>query len=154
MALVHASCVEWEGIAVLLRGPSASGKSDLALRLIDGGARLVADDQVDLSAVRGELIASAPEALAGMIEVRGLGVVHLPEERVTPRARVALAVDLGPGLVVPRLPEPAHTMYDGIRLPVLVLAAFEASTPSKIRLALTGVEHVAEASGRSKVGGR
>ena len=71
--MVHATCVAIGDRAVLLCGPSGSGKSDLALRLIDGGAQLVADDQVVLRAEGGRIVARAPEALAGRMEVRGIG---------------------------------------------------------------------------------
>ncbi len=75
--LVHATAVAIEGEAVLLRGPSGSGKSDLALRLIDGGAQLVADDQTLLRRAGGRVLASAPPAIAGLLEVRGVGVVRV-----------------------------------------------------------------------------
>ena len=78
--LLHASAVALGGRAVLLRGASGAGKSDLTLRLIDEGAQLVADDQVELTAdANGRmLIAAAPEAIAGMLEVRGIGILRLP----------------------------------------------------------------------------
>ncbi|MDE0940637.1 MAG: HPr kinase/phosphatase C-terminal domain-containing protein, partial [Pirellulales bacterium] len=79
--LVHATCVAIGEVGVLLRGPSGSGKSDLALRLIEGGAKLVADDQVVLSEVAGSLLASAPAALRGKIEVRGCGILDIPYEK-------------------------------------------------------------------------
>lgn len=136
MLLVHATCVEIGAMAVLLRGPSSSGKSDLALRLIEGGARLVADDQVQLTPVRGELIASAPPGTTGKIEIRGLGIVDLDEASLSPRARVVLAADLGPSGAAARLPLPATCSYEGIDLPLIALAAFEASCPAKVRMAL------------------
>ena len=71
---VHGTCIAIDGAGVLLRGPSGCGKSDLALRLIDGGAVLVADDRVSLEARAGDLVASAPDALAGLLEVRGVGI--------------------------------------------------------------------------------
>ena len=64
MTLIHATCVEFEGTGVLLRGPSGAGKSDLALRMIDAGWALVADDQVDLAVLGGRLEATPPQALA------------------------------------------------------------------------------------------
>src|SRR5215203_5858792 len=89
--LVHATAVAIEGRAVLLRGPSGAGKSDLALRLIDAGARLVSDDQSALSR-RGEvLIVAAAPAIAGLFEARGLGIVRLD---ALPEAPVALIADL------------------------------------------------------------
>jgi len=72
---------------VLLRGPSGSGKSDLALRLIDDGARLIADDQTHLAKKGHALIATPPPAIAGMIEVRGIGVVKLPRGRLLAQRR-------------------------------------------------------------------
>jgi len=136
MLVLHATCVEVDGAAVLLRGPSAAGKSDLALRLIDEGARLVADDQVQVTAVRGELIASAPAQLTGKIEVRGIGIVELDPEQLTPRARVTLAADLGPSADIARMPHRTTARLDDIDIPLVAIAPFEASAPAKIRLAM------------------
>lgn len=135
MIKVHATCVEWGGGAVLLRGPPGSGKSDLGLRLIDGGGRLVADDQVQLDVKEGTLVAGAPPPIAGKIEVRGLGLIDLPEERVRGTANVVLVAELVGG-EVERLPEPAHCTLAGIDLPVLRLCPFEASAVAKVRVAL------------------
>ncbi len=120
--------------AVLLRGPSGTGKSDLALRLMDGGARLVADDQTQLSVKDGGLVASAPATIAGRMEVRGLGVAEVPRLSEAP---VCLVVDLVPGDAIDRLPEPGTCELLGITLPLLRLDPFEASAPAKLRLALT-----------------
>lgn len=128
---MHATCVEIERRAVLLRGPSGSGKSDLALRLIDAGARLVADDQVELEVRNGRLWARPPAALAGRMEVRGVGIRRLA---FRDRSAVGLIVDLVPRAQVPRLPEPETETLVGVALPRLRLAAFEASTPAKLRL--------------------
>ncbi len=136
MLLLHATCVDVGGAAVLLRGPSAAGKSDLALRLIDDGARLVADDQVQVNAVRGELIASSPTQLTGKIEVRGIGIVELEAERLSPRARVSLVADLGPSADIARMPHPTTCRLDGIDIPLIAIAPFEASAPAKIRFAI------------------
>lgn len=130
---VHASCVEVAGAGVLLRGPPGSGKSDLALRLIEAGARLVADDRTDLTAEDGQLIASAPETLAGKMEVRGLGIVTLP--RVT-QTRLGVAVDLLPADEIDRLPTPRRCSYLGVELPLIAVAPFECSAPAKLRLAV------------------
>jgi len=131
---IHASCVAIGATGVLLRGPSGSGKSDLALRLIDGGARLVADDRVEL--VRDPdaagVLTAAPAALAGLIEVRGLGIVHLP---AVARARLGLVVDLCTAAEMPRLPAPRRCDYLGLALPLLALAPFESSAVAKLRLA-------------------
>lgn len=95
---VHASCVLVGARAVLIRGPAGSGKSKLALALIDAVrsgrlpfARLLADDRVRLAAAHGRLIASAPEAIRGLVEVCGLGIRQMEYE---PRAVVGLVVDL------------------------------------------------------------
>lgn len=141
--LVHATCVAIDGWAVLLRGPPGAGKSDLALRLIDRGARLVADDQVALTAVGGRLVARPPAALAGRLEARGLGIV--PVEHVA-EAPVALVVDLVAPEAVDRLPEPASETLLGIGLPRIALAPFEASAAAKLRLVLA--QATAHISGR------
>lgn len=134
MHLVHATSVEMDGHAVLIRGPSGSGKSDLALRLIDTGAQLVADDQSGLSAENGRLFVSSPTNIAGMIEVRGLGILRLPHRDRVP---LALVVDLVAAKDVERLPEPSRTAFLGIQVPRVALCAFECSTPAKVRLAVS-----------------
>ena len=140
---VHATSVamktgrRWS--AVLLRGPSGSGKSDLALRLIDDGARLIADDQTHLAKKGHALIASPPPALAGMIEVRGLGIVKLPRGRLIASAPLALLVDLVRGEKVERMPEPERETLQDVELPRLSFAPFEASTVAKLRLALARI---------------
>ncbi|MFP3943265.1 MAG: HPr kinase/phosphorylase [Alphaproteobacteria bacterium] len=129
--LRHATCVEAEGCGILLRGPSGSGKSDLALRLIERGALLVADDQVALTAEEGAVWASPPPELAGRMEIRGVGIVSV---RHAPRARVFLVCDLVAADAVPRLPEPAREeLLPGCFVTRLALHAFEASAPAKLR---------------------
>ncbi len=130
---LHATCIAIEGAAVLLRGTSGSGKSDLALRLIDEGAQLVADDRTDLARAGDTVMASPPAAIAGKIEVRGVGIVEVPS---LARAPVRLLVDLVPPKAMTRLPEPRQAELLGIVLPVIALAPFEASAPAKLRAAL------------------
>lgn len=132
MVLTHGTCVEIDGVGVLLRGPPGSGKSDLALRLIDGGARLVADDQTELRRDGGIVVASAPSPIAGRLEVRGVGILDLPNAA---RAPLALVVDLV-AAGIDRLPEPARCRYLDCSLPLLRLAPFEASAAAKLRVAL------------------
>ncbi len=132
MVTIHGTCVLLSGIGVLLRGESGRGKSDLALRLIDGGALLVADDRVVLQSEPGRLTASSPPALAGLLEVRGVGILPVPS---TPSAPVGLVVDLVSRPEVERLPEAETETLLGVALPRLGLCAFDASTPAKIRLA-------------------
>ncbi len=129
---VHATCIALASEGVIVRGPPGSGKSDLALRLIDGGARLVADDYVELDVDGGDLIASAPKPIAGLLEVRGLGVAKVPSIE---RARVAMVVDLVAADAIERLPEQATCELLGVRLPQLRLDPFAASACAKVRLA-------------------
>lgn len=135
MVQIHASCVAIDGAALLLRGPSGAGKSDLALRLVDEGARLVADDRVDLiSDGKGGLIARCPQPIAGLMEVRGLGVLPVPAIDAAP---VALIVDLGAG--EERLPDPGFEIIAGVALPRIRLNPFHVSTPAKLRLAMAAL---------------
>jgi len=133
MVQVHGTCVELSGMGVLLRGPSGSGKSDLALRLIDSGARLVADDRVDLRVSGPALTATPPRPIAGRIEVRGIGIID--DIPVAAETRLGLVVDLVPPQAMERLPEPHFCTFLGIRVPLIALAPFEASAAAKVRLA-------------------
>lgn len=142
---VHATCValqasgrQWRG--VLLRGPSGAGKSDLALRLIDAGAKLVADDQTALFRRGRSLIAAPPGTISGLMEVRGLGIVQVGRSRQRARVPVALLVDLVPPEKIERMPEPAREDVLGVDLPVVALAPFEASASAKLRLALARIQ--------------
>jgi HPr kinase/phosphorylase len=122
---MHGSCVARDGDAILLVGPPGSGKSDLALRLLSCGFELVADDQVDIM----DGVASCPAELAGLLEVRGLGIVRLPYR---PGARLALIAELDGR--ADRLPMPAQ--HPDLRLPVVRIDAAAASAPDRITLAL------------------
>ena len=133
MVLVHASCVALERRGVLLRGAPGAGKSDLALRLIDGGAALVADDQVVLTRGGEALLAAPPAFIAGLLEVRGIGIVSMT---FVPQCPVHLVVDLAPPEVIERMPEAATAALCGYRVRRVTLAPFEASAPAKVRLAL------------------
>lgn len=133
---MHGTCVLIGPRAVLLRGASGAGKSDLALRLISSegpSAMLVADDQVALKVEQDRLIASPPVALAGLLEIRGLGLLPLP---FAPQAEVALAVDLVPREDVPRMPEPRFLDIEGVELPLIALHAFDLTAADRVRLAL------------------
>ena len=127
---IHASCVAIDGRGVLIAGPSGSGKSDLALRLIDRGARLVSDDYTQIAERDGVLYATAPATIAGRIEVRGIGIVPVEFASDVP---VALFVDAGEP---ERMPEPASWAMAGAVIPRICLLLCEASAPIKVELAL------------------
>lgn len=113
-------------------GESGSGKSDLALRLIDAGGRLVADDRTELRRDGTRLIASSPATIAGRIEVRGVGIVPVAH---VGHSVVGLAVDLvGPDRVE-RMPPARSRAWLGIDTPLLALDPFAASAVAKLRLA-------------------
>jgi serine kinase of HPr protein (carbohydrate metabolism regulator) len=131
--LVHATAVAIAGRALLLRGPPGAGKSDLALRLIDAGAALIADDQCALRRAGDRILVRAPPAIAGLIEVRGLGILRVPTEIEAP---LALVVDLVRPELVERLPQGHSEDFLGLAVPLLALAPFEASVAAKLRLAL------------------
>jgi HPr kinase/phosphorylase len=133
MILLHGTCVAIDGRGVLLRGPSGSGKSDLALRLVDSGAILVADDQTRLERAGDTLLASPPDTLAGLMEVRGLGLVRLHHLEKVP---LDLVIDLTASSQVERLPEQNTLEFLGLPVRKLHLAPFEASAAAKVRLAM------------------
>ena len=119
----------WRG--ALIEGPSGVGKSDLALRALDQGFRLVADDRALVFVSNGKLYGRAPDALAGLVEARGVGVLpqaHLPFCRVDLLVR---CVDRP--RAVERLPEPAFETIEGVPTPVLALWPQEPAAPGKIR---------------------
>ena len=132
--LFHATCIAIGNHGVLLTGTPGSGKSDLALRLIDAGAQLVADDQVELHRVGEALVATAPAPIAGMVEVRHVGLLHMPHRNTVPVTLYVSLVSLTEKLK--RLPdlEPFTLLDCAIRQ--LRLPAYAASTPAKIRAAL------------------
>ncbi|MBT3917261.1 MAG: hypothetical protein HN731_14510 [Rhodospirillaceae bacterium] len=133
MTQLHATAIAIDGLGVIIRGPSNSGKSDLALRLIDEGAELVADDRVDIEKNGTGLELSAPENLHGLIEVRGVGVAVIGAAQKAP---LNLIVDLKPSQHIERMPEQGEESIEGISIPVVELDPFEASTVAKIKLAL------------------
>jgi HPr kinase/phosphorylase len=133
MDQIHATCICINATAVLLLGPSGCGKSDLALRLIDEGATLIADDRVNLRRKDDALIASAAKNIFGLLEVRGIGILHFDAAQDKP---VALVAHLDPEGDIERLPEPSSWNYLGVSIPAIHISPFEASAPSKIRLAL------------------
>jgi serine kinase of HPr protein (carbohydrate metabolism regulator) len=136
MATVHATCVAFEGRGVLIRGPSGSGKSDLGLRAIDAGARLVADDRVTLSVRNDTIVASAPASIWGMIEIRGLGIVRL---EALGEAALSLVVDLIERPTIERLPERRECDLMGLPIAWIGLAGFDASAVAKLKFVLANL---------------
>lgn len=148
--LVHGTCVALGRTAALLRGPSGSGKSDLALRFLFLARRgpaaveapiLVADDQVELVRAGDRLLARAPAAIRGRMEVRGVGIV---EVKHLEQAELALVVDLVPQLTdVERLPDDdARARLLGVGVPLVRLCPWEASAAIKLAVALARAKHI------------
>lgn len=141
VSLIHASCVVVGGVGVLIRGASGAGKSDLALRLIDAGASLVADDYCEAEALAGRLVVRPPPAIAGKLEVRGFGIVDLAH---LPSTTIGLIVDLVANTEIERLPnlgpdpkkDGATVVIEGVRIAHLRLDPTHASAVAKVRLAL------------------
>jgi serine kinase of HPr protein (carbohydrate metabolism regulator) len=129
---VHASTVTSDGRAVLITGPSGSGKSDLTLRLLDRGFTLVSDDQTIVKRDGKRLLASAPPTIAGKLEIRGIGIVEVEHVDDLP---VALLVELTSD--IQRLPDDSRERpILGVKLPLITIDAMTASAPSKVALAL------------------
>ncbi|MGE0146009.1 MAG: HPr kinase/phosphorylase [Parvibaculaceae bacterium] len=144
---LHASCVTLGDDGILILGPPGAGKSDLVLRLIDApgrgtgqeliGARLVADDQTVIER-RGEaLYASSPPAIAGLLEIRGQGIVAVDH---VPQARLSLVVRLVPAAEIERLPDNAGiSRIAGVALPEIAIDPSKVTAGARIRAALTAV---------------
>ena len=149
MTNIHASCVLLGeagkpfgapgDAGILLLGESGKGKSDLALRLIERGAKLVSDDRAELFVRDSALYARAPQSLAGLIEVRGAGIIALPHAA---EARIVLAVEMMEEGYVPRMPQPEKylpppelALREDERPPLIWLAPLEASAPAKVAIA-------------------
>lgn len=142
---IHATCVSLTGKGVLITGPSGSGKSELALRLIDQpgygvsdtlvSAQLVADDQVVVVQKPEGLFASPPGNLAGLLEIRGLGIVRM---RYAAEVRISLIARLVDEEQIERLPAASGLMDEiaGVRLPAISLSTASPSAPAKVRAAL------------------
>lgn len=140
---VHTTTVAIAGVGVLIRGPSGNGKSDLALRLIDAGASLVADDRTVLRSTDGRLWASAPPALRGLLEVRGVGILRVPWAAETP---LGLVVDLVAQADELRLPDPGRTTDLPQAITRLHLWPFAASAALKVRRAVERLMPAADAA--------
>lgn len=129
---VHASTVAQDGRAVLITGPSGSGKSDLTLRMLDRGFTLVSDDQTIVRRQDDRLIATAPASIAGKLEIRGVGIVEMDAVKDVP---IALVVQLTSE--IERLPDDRRERpMLGVNLPLVSVDALTASAASKVALAL------------------
>jgi serine kinase of HPr protein (carbohydrate metabolism regulator) len=129
---LHASTVAIDGRAVMISGPSGSGKSDLALRLLDRGFTLVSDDQTIVRKDNGRLLASAPPTIHGKLEIRGVGIVDMETVSDVP---VALVVELTSD--IQRLPDDSRErLVLDVRIPLISIDALTASAPSKVAVAL------------------
>lgn len=133
MTNIHGTAVALGGKAVLLRGQSGSGKSDLALKLIDRGATLISDDQVLIEKVEKTLFLSAPKPIANLLEIRGLGIINF--ERLD-RVPLVLIVDLLGNEIPERLPEPSFAEILACKFPQLKLEAKRDSGHIIVELAM------------------
>jgi len=129
---IHASTVAKDGRAVLITGPSGSGKSDLALRLLDRGFALVSDDRTIVRKDGDRLLASAPPNIAGKLEIRGIGILDMEAAADVP---VAILIELTSD--IQRLPDDSRERpILGVPLPIITIDAMTASAPAKVALAL------------------
>jgi serine kinase of HPr protein (carbohydrate metabolism regulator) len=129
---LHASTVADDGRAVLISGPSGSGKSDLALRLIDRGFTLVSDDRTVVKRDGDRLIATAAQNIGGKLEIRGIGIVDVDSVSDVP---VALIVELRSE--IERIPDDSRDrLILGVRVPLISIDAMTASAASKVTFAL------------------
>lgn len=133
MINIHGTAVALFGKAVLLRGQPGSGKSDLALRLIDRGATLISDDQILVKNEAGSLLLSAPKSIANLLEIRGLGLINFNH---IDNVSLALVVDLSSDEMFERLPEPSLVEIEGCTFPQLKLEAKRDSGHIIVELAM------------------
>ncbi|MDQ2893446.1 MAG: aldolase [Pseudomonadota bacterium] len=136
---LHATSVAIDRQAVVIQGPSGSGKSDLALRLIDRGALLISDDITLIARVGGALRVRAPDTIRARMEVRGVGIVAVPQVDDVPLALIVRLVD-----VVPRLPERRARLIAGVEAREILIDPRPASAPILIELALRQPEATPE----------
>ena len=135
---VHGTCVALEGVGILLRGPAGAGKSDLALRLIEGGGVLVADDLCQIARQGEHLLIDLPDqvdpSFRGRVAIRGLGIARLDYFGPAP---LGLIAELRPGSAVQGLETPASIDFLGLARPLIVLDPFQVSAVARLRLMAT-----------------
>jgi len=134
---VPGTCVEVDGLGVLFRGPTGSGKSDLALRMIDSGSRLIADDYTVLTIENATLIARAPQTIRGLLEVRGIGILKIGGALQT---NLGVIIDLVAPEQVERQPLDQSEELLGLHVPLFRLFPLEASGPAKVRLVVSQIQ--------------
>jgi len=136
--LVNGTAVAWRGEGILILGPSGSGKSDLTLRLIDSGATLIADDLVEMTRDREQLLLSfppeGPAELKGKMEIKGLGIMSVAV--APPGIPLALVVQATPPAEVELIPESLQSEWLGLPVTTVRIHLLEPSAPAKVRLAL------------------
>lgn len=130
MIRVHGNAVKINDKGILLTGPSGSGKSDLSLRLIDGGGCLISDDYTEIKAQGGQAILSPPAEIAGRLEIRGIGLMKLSYCRDIP---LHLVFELTDRRDIERMPEDRSITFDGVTVPVRKLDPFTASAEAIVR---------------------
>jgi serine kinase of HPr protein (carbohydrate metabolism regulator) len=128
---IHATCISVEGTGLLFRGPSGSGKSDLALRMMEHNSQLIADDWVDLTLQGDVLIAQAPIRLKGLLEVRGVGIIEVPYGI---SIRVLGVIDLVDSNKIQRLPVHQTAILLGVKIPIYQINPWEISAIAKVQL--------------------
>ena len=134
---VYGTCVEIEGIGVLFRGPTGCGKSDLALRLIDEGAKLISDDYTEISNKNSSLAAQAPKNIRSLLEIRGIGVVKIKSNT---RVKLSAIIDLVKVGQIERMPQEKKVNLCGVNIPVFHLNAYEASCVAKVRIIIRKIK--------------
>ena len=132
MQNIHATCVSFDGKGVLFLGESGSGKSDFAFRAImNKGAALVADDRVNIRAENGLLLASSPDNLRGLLEIRGIGIRSFPYLN---EQKVDLIVELSKD--IERMPNQEEQEFLGLKIKKVKINPFEISSLEKLQLIL------------------
>ena len=137
--ILHAGLISLARRGVLITGPPGAGKSDLALRALEAGFQLVADDRTIVWTSAGRLFGRAPPAIAGLIEARGLDIVRTTFLPLVEIVLVCACVE-----TVERLPEPGSETILGLAVPRIEIRPLEASAPAKLRYALSGLESAAK----------
>lgn len=131
MTLYHASCVEFKEKGIIILGNSGAGKSDLTIRLLDAGGKLVSDDYVEVFNEKNKLIAKTAPNIGGMIEVRGVGLMKVDFK---PKTQLVLALELVSREVIERMPEDHYFEEGNVKIPLYKFDGFSSSAIAKINL--------------------